>query len=262
MSQALLVAVAGTSSQQAAGAFRNVDRLMAARFPGLARGWTYTSGGVRRKLAARGDAVAAPAAALAALRQAGATRGAVQSLHLVDGMEYGELRAAVEAFNGGADGFARCVLGPPMLEVPGLFTNIVRQLLQAVAPPREEETALVLVAHGSRAPAARAAYASAADRCRELDPRVVLGTIMAPLDFPAVLAACRAAGVRRAYLVPFVIAAGASATGDIAGPGPGSWQARLEAEGIACVPVLRGLGDDDGIARLWVEQAAELLKKV
>lgn len=261
MSRAVLFAVAGTSSEQAAAAFRNIDRLTQARFPALPRYWTYTSSGVRRRLAARGCPVDEPAEALARLRKEGVTRLAVQSLHMVDGMEYGELRETVEG-SSVAGGYEHCVLGKPILETPGLFTAIVHELLREIPLPPGDDAALLLVAHGSRQPSARQAYKAAAACCRGLDARVMLGTLMEPLEFPSVIGACRKACLKRIFLVPFTIAAGSSATGEIAGPDPASWQSMLEKEGFACVPVLRGLGDYDGIAQLWVEQAGKLLEQI
>lgn len=261
MSRALLFAVAGTSDPEAAAAFRNIDRLAKARFPDVPRHWTYTSGGVRRKLAARGALVDEPAAALARLRKQGVTRLAVLSLHMVAGMEYGELRETVEGCNAAGD-FEQCVLGKPILETPGLFPGIVRELLREVLLPPVDDAALLLVAHGSRSANTRQAYEDASTCCRNLETPVLFGTLTAPLESPSVVKECGKRNLRRVFLLPFTIAAGTSATGEIAGPGPASWKSLLEREKIACVPVLRGLGDYDAVARLWVEEAGKLLESV
>lgn len=264
MSRALLFAVPGTSSAQAAEAFRNIDRLTQARFPDIPRSWTYTSGGVRRKLAAHGTTVEPPAQALSRLRRQGVKRLAVQSLHLVDGMEYGELRETIVSFNAGPDGFERCALGQPILETPDLFAGIVHELLREISPPPrgDGDTAALLVAHGSRQPSARKAYEVAAAYCRGMETRVMLGTIMEPLGLPSVISRCRDAGIKRVFLMPFTIAAGSSVIKDLAGPDPDSWRSLLAGEGIECMPVLRGLGEYDAIARLWVEEAGKLLEKI
>jgi sirohydrochlorin cobaltochelatase len=262
MSAALLFAVAGTSGDDAAGAFRRIDRAAEARFPGVLRGWAYTSPGVRRKLAARGAPVDDPAAALARLRRAGGTRAAVQSLHLVGGTEYTELRATVEAFNAGPEPFERVVVGRPMLEKPALFRGIVEALLGAVPARPEGPDALLLVAHGSRQAAAMRTYEEAAEFCRRFARPVLLGSLMGVPSLDDIVRNCRRAGLRSVFLVSFTVAAGTSVTGEVAGPDPKSWRSLLEREGIACVPILKGLGEYDGVVKLWLDEAAALLRDV
>ena len=259
MRPALLFALAGTSDAGAAGALRNVERLARERFAGVAVRWAYTSRGVRAKLAARGRPADDPAAALARLCADGFGRVAVQSLHMVQGMEYGELRAAVASSADPPGGLERVALGRPMLEEPGLFPDMVAALLREDPPPEGEGAALLLVAHGSREPAARAAYERAGAWCRRPGRRVLLGTLMPPLDLGGILERCRAGGIRRVGLVPFTVAAGVSAAAEIAGPGPDSWRTALEQAGIECLPHRRGLGDCDAIVRLWLDRAAVLL---
>jgi sirohydrochlorin cobaltochelatase len=77
-----------------------------------------------------------------------------------------------------------------------------------------------------------------------------------------VLQECKAASVKKAWLVPLMIAAGYSARDDIAGAGAGTWKSGFEAEGIQCSPILKGLGDNEGIVEVWMDQADKLLKSL
>lgn len=262
MSRALLLAAAGTSSAEAAGALANIERLARARLPGIPIRWAYTSRGVLRKLAAAGRPVDAPDAALARLRAEGVRRVAVQSLHLADGMEYGELRNTVAAAGAAPDGLERIALGRPMLEDPGFFPAVTAALLRELPEPAAAGATVLLVAHGSRESQARPAYEAAAAFCRTLTPPVRLGTLLAPIPLERILRECRQLGATRACLVPLTIAAGSSATREIAGPDPASWQTALEKAGIACTTALRGLGDYDTIAQLWVDRAEALLGEI
>lgn len=262
MNKAILFAAPGTSSEGAASAFRNIDRMAGGRFGDVPRSWAYTSSGVRRKLARDGRQVDGPSAALVRLRGQGVTHIAVRPLHLTAGMEYGELREAVERATDGSDALAQALIGQPLLGTPGLLGGILENLLAEIPVDDADREALVLVGHGTRHPKGQAALLSAADFCRGLDRRVLLGAIMPPPGVADVMRECREQGVRRAYLVPFTIAAGYSAERDIAGPGPESWRTALEREGIACVPVLRGLGEYDGIVELWLDTVAGMLDRM
>lgn len=262
MSLALMFAVAGTSSSAASAALAQIERLARERRPDVLTCWAYTSRGVRAKLRAGGCPVDDPAAAFAGLRSAGVKRVAVLSLHMVAGMEYSELREEVERARGAEGGFERVALGTPILETPALLRGILCELMKEVRPGLEPKEGVLLVAHGSRHEAAAGAYEQAAKLCRSVSDKLLLGTLMPPLELGGIVQECRRTGLTRLRLVPFTIAAGSSATSEMAGSDPRSWQTLLEAEGIACQPVLRGLGDYAGIAGLWAVQADALLRAV
>ncbi|MEI6810320.1 MAG: sirohydrochlorin cobaltochelatase, partial [bacterium] len=86
--QAVIFALPGTSSSDAAGTLRHVDELFGRRFGDIRRIWAYTSSGVRRKLEKLNTPVSDPGNALDALFKTGITHVAVKSLHLATGMEY------------------------------------------------------------------------------------------------------------------------------------------------------------------------------
>jgi len=259
MKAAILFAVPGTSSDEAAGAFRNIDRMAAERFGGVVRQWSFTSAGVRKKLARRGQTVDDPASALDRLRQQGVTHIAVQALHMVPGMEYGELRETIEEARVQHGGFARVVMGPPVLESGPGFQRTVEILLQNIPVDAAAGEVLVLVAHGSPQAEAQHSLAAAAALCRGVCPPVFLGALMPPPGLPEVLAACRAAAAKRAILTPLTIAAGDSAARDIAGPAPGSWQSVFAAAGIPCTTVMKGLGDYEAIVELRLDEIDAML---
>lgn len=259
MKPAILFAVPGTSSVEAAGAFLNIDRKAEARFPGVTRQWAYTSAGIRKKLARAGREVADPPAALAQLRRRGATHVAVHSLHMVPGMEYNELKdtvaeAAVEA------AFEDVSLGAPLLATRTWLPRTVEILRRHVPNDGEAGHAMIIVAHGSRRPEARQSLQAAADLCRGLAGCVRLGAIIPPPSLSDVVAECGREGVELVSLLPLTVAAGEASCRDIAGPHPGSWRSGLEAEGIACTALLKGLGEYDDIAALWIEQIAGMLR--
>ncbi len=253
----VLFAVPGTTCAAAAVAFDRIDRAVAARYPGVERYWAYTSAGVRRKAAAQGCRLDDPAEALATAQRQGIRWIAVLSLHLSDGMEYGELREAVDRARHAADTVERITLGLPLLASPDAWRRVVAAVLAETAADGRGDAAVVLVAHGSREAAKR--YAAAAALCREAGQKVFLGAIQCPPAPEDVLRSCREAGVSRAWLLPCMVAAGLSAKEDIGGAGESSWQSVLERGGIECIPVIRGLGEFEGAVNVWVDEAGALL---
>ena len=97
----ILFAAAGSSTLESQAVFDRIGQAALLRFPGVEVRWAFTSSGVRRKLAQQGRLVAAPCDALEAMQAEGFTTVAVTSLHLSDGMEYGELADTVKAFRTG-----------------------------------------------------------------------------------------------------------------------------------------------------------------
>ncbi|MEI6971323.1 MAG: sirohydrochlorin cobaltochelatase [bacterium] len=255
--QAVIFALAGTSSDEATASLRRMEATFDARFGPTRMLWAFTSSGVRRKLEKAGKPVDDPAGALDRLRQAGIPDVAVKSLHLAPGMEYKALSDLVQERRGE---FRQIALSDPLLATPADFERTVRILLASV--PRDlKSAALLLVAHGSRQTAARAAYEDAAKLCRGLDRLVMIGSLMPPPGPDDIIAECKAAGVEDVLLAPLMIAAGFSARTEITGDDPGSWASALRRAGIRCVPVTKGLADYDDIVRIWLEDVQEMLAR-
>lgn len=258
---AVLLAAPGTSCPQAQAALDAIGRAAARRAPGVMIRWAFTSGGVRRKLAAQGRPAPDPAEALAVLRAAGATRVAVLPLHLVDGMEFAELAGTAAEFESGAAVFDRVVVGTPLLASEGGYRRALAAFLAGL-PPRATDEAAVLVAHGSRDPQGARTFAAAAARSLEVEERCFLGMIIGEPGKDAVIAACRAAAVRKVWLAPFTVAAGQGTRDDIAGAGPGSWRSALERAGLACETRMTGLAEVPGAVEVWMDELARLLAEL
>lgn len=270
MKPAVVLALPGTSSEEAAGTLRHMAELFDRRFAGVRRRWAYTSSGVRRKLAQSGKPVAGPAEVLAGLRDEGVTHVAVKSLHLAAGMEYTELSDLAQDSRGGPGGFERIVISAPLLDTPADFERTIRCLLMSRPAGTDEGEALLLVAHGSRRPEAQVTYAKAAAFCRRLDSfrgirvnrRVLLGTLMSHPGLEDVLRECKAAGLKKLVLAPLMIVAGSSARNELAGGNPAAWVSVLAREGIRSVPLIKGLGDYNDIVRIWLDDIERMLREL
>lgn len=262
MKPAILIALAGTSSEDGAKTLTHIDNLLRDRFQGIRRSWAYTSSGVRRKLEQSGKPVASPSEALADLIKDGVTHVAVKSLHMATGMEYTDLKDLVQKFNGGSSGFKNIILSKPLWDVPADFERTVQRLLSDLPAGTNASEAVLLVAHGSQRREAQGTYEAAAAICRRLDRRVILSTLMSNPSLEDVIRECKASGLKNLVLVPLMIVAGSSVTNDLAGDGPGSWVSVLGREGIRCTPVIKGLADHDEIIRIWMDDVGRMLTEL
>lgn len=251
--KAILFAAAGTSYADAMKTFEGIGLAAAARFPGIPQRWAYTSSGVRRKLAARGVHVDDPAQALAAMTVEGFTHIAVLSLHLAEGMEYRELAETVRSHSD------RAKLSLPFLTNEQDARRILSALLASLPAEVAGDDAIILVAHGSLEPKAIETLHATVSLCRQVDRRLNLGMILGSPSLRDIVADCKAASVKKVWLVPFLLSAGFSVQEEIAGAGEKTWKTTLEQAGFKCVPVFKGLGDVDGIVRVWLDRLEKLL---
>ncbi len=245
----------GTSSEDAGKTLDHIDDLFCRRFSRVSKGWAYTSSGVRKKLEQNGRISKVPYESLSELRKQGITHLAVKSLHLVSGVEYTELKKLLQEFTGTPNGFVQTILSKPLLDAPGDFERTVRWLLDEL--PKCD--ALLLVAHGSKRHEAQSAYEAAATLCRKLDRRVILSTLMSNHGLEDVIRECKTSGLTQLVIAPLMIVAGLSTRNELAGNDPASWASAFEREGIRCVPVIKGLGDNDDIVRIWLDDVERMM---
>ena len=257
----ILFAAAGSSTLESQAVFDRIGQAALLRFPGVEVRWAFTSSGVRRKLAQQGRRVAAPSDALEAMQAEGFTTVAVTSLHLSDGMEYSELADTVKAFRTGTGPLTNVALGKTLMADEEGWRQALKALLASV-PARGPGEAVLLVAHGSLDARAVKTIAHAISVCRQVDPALFLGMILGSPSQDQIVDELRAAGLRKVWVLPCLIAAGVSAHEDIAGAGDHSWLSVLERAGLTCIPILKGLGECDGIVDVWLTQSMRVLESL
>lgn len=255
MNQALLIAGFGTTVPSAQEELAGLEAALAAAAPGWQTARAYTSGMVRRALAARGRPVDSPAEALAKLKAAGVEEVFVQPTHFLCGIEYEKLKADAAA---AAPGFARLRVGRPLLD----GTAAVRQLAGILAGlyPAQEGQAVVLMGHGTTAganlvyPAMQAVFDLAGR------PDIRVGTVE---GWPTLAEVCGQLAVRpgvsRVKLAPLMLAAGDHVLNDMAGDGPDSWKNILAAEGYQVECVLHGLAAEQAVRQMYADRLCEEL---
>ena len=247
----------GTSTA-AFDTYQHFEQQVKKRFPDHEIKWAFTSRKVRHKVAQeRGQKLQDLAAALRALKAAGYTRVAVQSLHIVPGEEW-EKKVVQES--GKIPGL-KVALGKPLLSSKK-DREMVLKALARTFPKDLKKTAVVLVGHGSPSPEGTAAYLSFAQALRARFPKenVFFGTVEGKPTRQEVMAAVKKSGVDTVVLRPFLFVAGEHVAKDILGKDPESWKSELlKQKAYHIQGITRGLGYQEGIVNIFLDHLAQAL---
>jgi sirohydrochlorin cobaltochelatase len=225
--------------------------MVKAAFPDVPVKWAYTSYIIREKLAKSGQHLDSPVVALAKLMDEGYTRVAVQSLHMIPGAEFHDLRINANAFKKMKDGFESLLVGWPALSTSEDFTKAVDAIFGIIPKDRKKDEAVVLMGHGTHHPA-NAVYEALMYRLQRRDPNVFMGTVEGSPTLDEIKEMLLENGVKKAWLMPFMSVAGDHTVNDLAGEEDDSWKSVLTEAGIECVPVIKGLAEYDAFVGLWL----------
>jgi sirohydrochlorin cobaltochelatase len=257
----ILLVAFGTTVPEARLALDSIDARARARFPGLDVRWAYSSRIVRERLAAQGQNFDSPAMALARMMDDGFTQVAVQSLQTIPGEEFHALQQTVQAFSGLPKGMDTVTLGLPLLAEPRDVDACARAILASLPPGRKPGEAVVLMGHGTRHPA-NIYYAGLQYTLSRLDPLVLVGTVEGAPSLDDVRGTLKDRKVKKAWLVPFMAVSGDHAMNDMAGDEKDSWKSVLAADGVTCVPVLRGTAENPAFADIWLDHLQAALERL
>jgi sirohydrochlorin cobaltochelatase len=249
---AILLVTFGTSIPSAQAAFANIEKKVKAAFPEAPVKWAYTSYIIREKLAKSGQHLDSPEVALAKLMDEGYTRVAIQSLHMIPGAEFHDLKVNAGAFKGMVDGFDQLRVGYPALSTSEDLSKAADAVMAIIPKERKKDEAVVWMGHGTHHPA-NAVYEAMMYRLQRRDPNVYMGAVEGTPALKDIKEMLLSKGVKKAWLMPFMSVAGDHAVNDLAGDEADSWKSVLTGAGVECVPVLKGLAEYDAFTDIWVD---------
>ena len=204
----------------------------------------------------------------------------VQPTHLMHGAEYDELSEAVEKYK---DKFESVKIAEPLLGEVGSDATAVNEDKKAVAEiltkeavekagydsldaAKEEGTAFVFMGHGT-SHTAKISYSQMQSQMTALGyDNVFIGTVEGePEDTSceSVIEKVAAAGYNNVILRPLMVVAGDHANNDMAGSDDDSWLSQFKASGKfdKIDTQINGLGEIEGIQKLYVEHTAAAMSK-
>ncbi|MFQ9207979.1 MAG: sirohydrochlorin cobaltochelatase [Clostridium fessum] len=260
--QAILVVSFGTSyndsREKTIGA---VERAVAEAFPAYEVRRAFTSQRIIDKLKKRDQrSIDNLKEALDRAAADGIKSLIVQPTHLMDGFEYMDVKAEVEANQGR---FERLALGAPLLASEADLDAVILAMAGELGGYDDGKTALCLMGHGTDA-ASNQVYQKMQDRMIAGGyANYYIGTVEAQPDLQAVIEKLGAQKhYQRAVLQPLMVVAGDHANQDMAGEEEDSWKSRLERAGYQVECRIRGLGEVEAIRKLYVAHVKSRVGKM
>lgn len=256
--QALLLIAFGTSHDDAASSYQLMEEEMRLHFSTESICWSYTSGMIRKKLAAQGIAVPSIGEIIASLCERGVRTVRVQSLHIAPGKEFSEMeRELVRILAKNPGCFDHVFLGRPLLESERDRDEAVAAVLAHFTRERTKDEAILFMAHGQRDGRGDLVFSALADEFQRQDPLTFVATLEGGRSFDQILGELKEAKVHTVWLSPFLFLAGKHVKYDLAGDSADSWATRLKQEGFSIKTDLRGLGENPGIRSIFLRHAIE-----
>ncbi len=252
-STAVIVASFGTTHQDALEkCIASTEREIASHFTDYPVYRAFTSRIVIRRLKERyGMEVDDLARALERVRNDGFKSAVIQPTLVLGGIEYDLICRTVQDFQG-----LKTSVGRPLIAGMGDCETAAGIIMRGNRL-KEPET-LVLMGHGTEH-AANAIYGQMQNIFDRAGYRAYIATVEGEPSFEDAVAMLIAGGARKARLLPLMFVAGDHAKNDMAGPDDDSLRSLVEKAGIEAEPVIRGLGEDPEIRRIYVERAEEAL---
>jgi sirohydrochlorin cobaltochelatase len=255
---AIVLAAFGTTTA-AFDTYNHFEQKVKERFPGYEIRWAFTSRKVRDKVAKeKGQQLNDLPTTLKALKTAGYNRVAIQSLHIVPGEEWDKKVVQVSREIPGL----KVALGKPLLSSPEDQERVLQSLARTF-PKDVQNTAVVLMAHGSPAPEGEQAYLAFDRLLRSRYQNVFLGAVEHKPAKAEAFEAVKQANPAAVVLTPFMFVAGEHVAKDMLGDDPESWKSELlKQKAYRIEGVTKGLGYQEGIIAIYLDHLDQALKSL
>ena len=179
----------------------------------------------------------------------GITDVIVQPTHVINGIENDQMKADALSFR---DRFSSIVFGNPLLTTEEDNQAIVRVVADEFRD-MDPDTALVLMGHGTEH-FANSAYSQFENMLRDLGHEsTYVGTVEGFPSLDYVIRRLKIRDIKKVYVMPLMIVAGDHARNDLAGAEADSWDSILKADGFETEVIMKGLGEIDAIAEMFVK---------
>ena len=178
----------------------------------------------------------------------------VQPTHIINGIENDRM---MEDLMEHMSLFRKIRVGKPLLSSVDDYKKAIHAVMSEVG--LETGEMLVLMGHGTDHHA-NAAYPTLEYTFHALGyNQVLVGTVESFPELKNVMAKLEIAEKKKVALMPFMLVAGDHAKNDMAGE-EDSWKTELEDAGYAVRVILKGLGEFEGIRKIFLEHIEETME--
>ncbi len=176
----------------------------------------------------------------------------IQPTHLMSGIEYDEIVEKVAYYS---DSFDKISFGDPLLTSDDDFERVEKAIVDWTSEYDDGETAICFMGHGTEHES-NAVYQKMQDLlAADGHANYFVGTVEASPTLEDVIAKVKAGGYKRVILEPLMVVAGDHANNDMAGDEEDSWKTAFINEGFEVECLIRGLGENEEIRKIYVEHA-------
>lgn len=180
----------------------------------------------------------------------------VQPTHLMNGLEYEELTDKIADYS---DAFEKVAIGEPLLTSDDDFKRVETAITDWTKEYDDGETAICFMGHGTEADS-NAVYQKMQDLlAADGFKNYYVGTVEAEPSVEDVLAKVKEGGYKKVVLEPLMVVAGDHANNDMAGDEEDSWKSVFEAEGFEVKCLLRGLGENEDIRKIYADHTQKAI---
>ena len=175
----------------------------------------------------------------------------VQPTHLMNGLEYNELKKELDKYK---DKFDKIALGEPLLTSDDDYKKVIAAITSDTKEYLDGETAICFMGHGTEAKSNKV-YSTLQEKLKAAGYNdYFVGTVEAKPSVDDLIAQVEESGkYKKVILQPLMVVAGDHANNDMAGDDKDSWVTKFKAAGFEVKPVLRGLGQIYDIQKIYLE---------
>lgn len=240
---------------------KTLDRIEAdirAAYPECLVCHAWTSRILRRKIMGQEEIrIPGVGEALEELRNLGIQDVVIQPTHVLNGLENREMAGEIQM---AAGKFRQTVTGAPLLSSDADKKKVIQVIAEEIQPKDTE--ALALMGHGTSS-GADAVYDEMNDMFQQEGcDNIFLGTMEGKTGLEPMLRRILRRNPERIFLAPFMIVAGKHAMDDLNGEKDTSWKNRFRMEGFDVECILKGLGEYEGIRRIFLEHVEDSMEKL
>lgn len=182
----------------------------------------------------------------------------IQPTLILNGIEYEIMREEINEFR---DKFKSIKFGTPLLTTTEDSFKVVDAFLSD-EPNLLENEAIVFMGHGSDH-FANSIYASLDYMFKSKGyNNIFVSTVEAYPNLEDILSSLKKCKFKKIILIPFMIVAGEHAKNDMASDEDNSWKTILENEGFEVECVLKGLGENSKIRKIFIEHIKDVIKEI
>ncbi len=247
MKRAILLVAYGPSNIQGQKGLKIFDAIVRQRFPDCAVRWAFSSDLQRERLLRERRKSDSVEKALHRLNYEGHEHIAIQPLQVVSGKENEQIQIAVDSLQ--TELGISCAVGRPLMTSPESAKSLAKALFAHLPPERNSDDDILFVGHGSKDVQTIRLYDALAVELSAHDGHIFLGVMSGEPGINKILLQLDA---KRVWLLPLLASIGRHALEDIAGNAPDSWRSQIEARGIMCKPMLKGLVEMPELANIWL----------